>query len=574
MATSTITLPKLVAPVRVRQPQENIPQTRAEREQLLLDVRRFLSDMALVPPVPMVELRRHTEAFLEIAGIDKKYLDFAAVVLSNELWREGLASIPYNRRLLLLPKCLRLESKCPAPFDEFGLLCKKCGLCSIQDLQDEAERLGYAVLVAEGSPIVMALIQTGKIDAIIGVSCLNVLERAFPYMEAAAIPGIALPLLQDDCVDTSIDMEWVWETIHLTSDDKTRRLDLTALRNEVDAWFAPEELRAIMGDPEGETEEIGRQWLSRAGKRWRPFLTVSVHQALQTEPGAAIPTDLRKIGVAVECFHKASLIHDDIEDEDKLRYGEMTLHEEHGVPVALNVGDYLIGEGYRLIGECEASPEAKVAMLQVAAEGHRTLCAGQGAELCWARKPGPLTSLDVLDIFRRKTAPAFEVALRLGSIYGGGDDTVNEVIAAYSESLGIAYQIRDDISDLSEESESDDLAAMRPTLPLALGHERGKGEEKEILASVWRREPANGTDAPMLRAMLGKLGVEKRARELLEAYKEQAIGSLKDLGNASLKGLLRRVIGKIFNDAEIKGWCNEFETRNAAGRQAGSPPSQ
>lgn len=239
MATSTITLPKLVAPVRIRQPQENIPQTRAEREQLLLDVRRFLSDMALVPPVPMVELRRHTEAFLEIAGIDKKYLDFAAVVLSNELWREGLASIPYNRRLLLLPKCLRLESKCPAPFDEFGLLCKKCGLCSIQDLQDEAERLGYAVLVAEGSPIVMALIQTGKIDAIIGVSCLNVLERAFPYMEAAAIPGIALPLLQDDCVDTSIDMEWVWETIHLTSDDKTRRLDLTALRNEVDAWFAP-----------------------------------------------------------------------------------------------------------------------------------------------------------------------------------------------------------------------------------------------------------------------------------------------------------------------------------------------
>ena len=213
-------------------------------------------------------------------------------------------------------------------------------------------------------------------------------------------------------------------------------------------------------------------------------------------------------------------------------------------------------------------------MLQVAAEGHRTLCAGQGAELCWARRPGPLTSLDVLDIFRRKTAPAFEVALRLGSIYGGGDDAINEVIAAYSESLGIAYQIRDDISDLSEESESDDVAAMRPTLPLALGHERGKGEEKEILASVWRREPANGTDAAMLRAMLGKLGVEKRARELLEAYKEQAIGSLKDLGNPSLKGLLRRVIGKIFNDAEIKGWCNEFETRNAAGRQAGSPPSQ
>jgi len=68
-------------------------------------------------------------------------------------------------------------------------LCKQCGLCTIQDLQAEAERLGYAVLVAEGSAIVMSLIQTGKIEAIVGVSCLSVLERAFPYMEAAAIPG-------------------------------------------------------------------------------------------------------------------------------------------------------------------------------------------------------------------------------------------------------------------------------------------------------------------------------------------------------------------------------------------------
>jgi len=90
-----------------------------------------------------------------------------------------------------MPKCLRVESRCPAPFDEFGLLCKQCGLCTIQELQEEAERLGYAVLVAEGSAIVMSLIQTGKIDAMVGVSCISVLERAFPYMEAAAIPGIA-----------------------------------------------------------------------------------------------------------------------------------------------------------------------------------------------------------------------------------------------------------------------------------------------------------------------------------------------------------------------------------------------
>ena len=77
------------------------------------------------------------------------------------------------------------------------------------------------MLVAEGSAIVMALIQTGKIDAIVGVSCLSVLERAFPYMEAAAIPGVAIPLLQDDCKDTAVDIDWVWDVIHLTSDDRT-----------------------------------------------------------------------------------------------------------------------------------------------------------------------------------------------------------------------------------------------------------------------------------------------------------------------------------------------------------------
>src|SRR4029434_6206908 len=132
--------------------------------------------------------------------------------------REQLATIPFERRLLLLPKCLRVESKCPAPFDELGLLCKQCGLCTIQDLQAEAERLGYAVLVSEGSALVMALIHTGKIDA---VTCLSVLERAFPYMESAAIPGVAIPLLQDDCKDTTIDIEWIWDMIHLTSEDRT-----------------------------------------------------------------------------------------------------------------------------------------------------------------------------------------------------------------------------------------------------------------------------------------------------------------------------------------------------------------
>ena len=567
MQTAPLVIPRPVPIQRVRLPKNNIPQTALQRNHILQTVRGYVAEHNPVPPQPAEELKEHANRVVKMLECDPIYRDYVGVLINNEMWRETLASVPYERRLLLLPKCLRVESKCPAPFDEFGLLCKQCGLCSIQDLQTEAERLGYPVLVAEGSAIVMSLIQTGKIEAIVGVSCLSVLERAFPYMEAAAIPGVAIPLLQDDCIDTTVDLDWIWDYIHLTSDDKTRRLDLTALRDQVDSWFTTGMLAKIMGEAEGETEAIAREWLTRAGKRWRPFLTVAAYQALRETPDAPLPEDIRKIAVAIECFHKASLIHDDIEDNDAERYGEKTLHEEHGIPVALNVGDLLVGEGYRLIGASQASAEQKAEMLLAAAQGQRELCRGQGAELCWTRKPEPLTSLQVLDIFRKKTAPAFEVALQLGALYAGNEqhEEVAEVLSAYSEALGIAYQIRDDLSDLGSKGETNDIAGMRPSLLLAVAYERAQAEKKELLGSLWRRSPQAGAGAEQIEALYAELKADERARHLYETYKEEAIRSLRDLENPTLKGLLRRVIGKIFNDTEIKGWCKEFEQKNLAG---------
>jgi geranylgeranyl pyrophosphate synthase len=576
-----VTVPRHVVQQRFRPPKQNIPQTPAERSRVLQFLRHYVAEYNPVPPLPLDQLKEHADRVVELLKCDPVYRDYIGVLLNNEMWRETLASVPFERRLLLLPKCLRVESKCPAPFDEFGLLCKQCGLCTIQDLQAEAEKLGYAVLVAEGSAIVMSLIQTGKIEAIVGVSCLSVLERAFPYMEAAAIPGVAVPLLQDDCIDTTVDLDWVWDYIHLTSDDQTRRLDLGALRDEVDFWFSPASLDLIMGNAEGTTERIGREWLLRAGKRWRPFLTVATFQALRHDIGAPLPDDLRKIAVAVECFHKASLVHDDIEDGDSTRYGEKTLHEEHGMAVALNVGDLLIGEGYRLLASCKASGNQKAQMLLVASQGQRQLCRGQGAELCWARSPEPLTSAQVLDIFRSKTAPAFEVALKLGTLYacdveriaGAGSkqqapprvpdyEELANVLATYSSALGIAYQIRDDLSDMGVGGETNDIAGLRPSLLLAVAHEKAKDTQKTLLASIWRRQPPAGTNPAQIESLYAELKADDRARTLLETYKEEAIRCLRDLENPNLKGLLRRVIGKIFNDTEIKGWCKEFEQKN------------
>lgn len=547
---------------RFRKPKKNIPQTKVERDHVLSKVRQYLEQNTLVPPLPAEELREHAVNLVKLHGLQEIYTDYVGVLLNNELWRETLATVPYEKRLLLMPKCLRVESKCPAPFDEFGLLCKQCGLCTIQDFQNEAERLGYAVLVAEGSALVMSLIQTGKIEAIVGISCLPVLERTFPYVEAAAIPAVAVPLLQDDCIDTTVDIDWVWDYIHLTSEDKTRRLNLNALQEEVKSWFTAESLNALLGETADPSEKIAREWLARAGNRWRPFLTIAAYQALRSDPEGPISDDVKRAAIAVECFHKASLVHDDIEDNDKQRYGEATLHEEYNMPVALNVGDLLIGEGYRLLTDSKVRPDFRLAMLKIAAEGQRELCRGQGAELLWHQKPTPLDTKQVLEIFRSKTAPAFGVALKIGAALSGKLDETEEALHAYSEALGIAYQIRDDLDDLGDDAGAANDNSMRPSVVLSLLRERGKGEVKETMEKLWSGQLEQMPEKATIREWAQSSVAHEKAMLLLESYKEQAIRSLQDVDNANLKGLLRRVIGKIFNDLQIKGWCHEFEPTN------------
>ena len=112
------------------------------------------------------------------------YRDFATLIINNELWRNTIAAVPYERRIFLLPQCLRDSKDCPAQMDQMGLLCRQCGRCVIGMLHEKAEKLGYVVLVAEGTTVVTQLLEQGKVAAVVGVSCLSVLEKAFPYMAA------------------------------------------------------------------------------------------------------------------------------------------------------------------------------------------------------------------------------------------------------------------------------------------------------------------------------------------------------------------------------------------------------
>jgi len=502
-----------------------VPPARAARRRLIALAAQYVATEKLVPPLSITELEYHAQTVAQMSLLPPENLGFVTVLLNNALWEKTLAAVPYDRRVLLLPQCLRNPQRCAGQFDAFGLLCNQCGACPIGALQAEAEALGYVVLVAEGTTVVTTLLEQGQVDAVVGVSCLSVLKRAFPHMAADAIPGIAIPLLRDGCVDTMVDLEWVRTVLRLKSEQGwTGRIELDELHDEVRGWFEPVKLRALLDTGATETEQLAIDWLAKCGKRWRPFFAVATYKALTGTTGP-VPAYVRAAAVAVECFHKASLIHDDIEDEDDCRYGSKTLHCEYGVPVALNTGDLLLGEGYRLIAQSAASAECTARLAMVAAEGHRSLCLGQGLELSWSRQPVPLTVARVLDIFRLKTAPAFEVALRLGAVCAGADSATEGVLKRYSEALGIAYQIRDDIED-SEETGGDGTAVPARLSILA------------ALAAADPGEPQAGNDAGT---------PEARARMLLEHYRNEAVRSLAPLQHAYLKTFLRRIIGRVLH---------------------------
>jgi len=569
-------------PGLARPTQRGVPATKRDRDHLLGEVRRYVAAARPVPPLSYNELYGHTKAVLQSLGDGKAWRNWLTVVINNETWRERLAQVPYDRRLLLLPQCLRDPGECPAAIDELGLVCRSCGRCPTGEIKAEAERLGYAVLITEGTAVVSALIRTGRIDAIVGISCMESLAKVFVMMEAAAIPAIAIPLLYDGCSETAVDMDWVWDAVRLSSREGVGWLDLDALRRQVDAWFAPAGLDTLLGPTRDPTKEVARGWLALSGKRWRPFLVAGAYQALAGAAGAPVPKAVQQVALAVECFHKASLVHDDIEDDDAVRYGEKTLHERYGVPLALNVGDFLIGEGYDLIARAEVSDRQKAEMLVTASGGHRRLCLGQGRELAWARDPRPLGPAEVLGIFRDKTAPAFAVALRLGAACADADAGVGDALDRYAEALGIAYQIRDDLDDFLGSGARSDAHSARPSILLALAYERARGEDRDLLESLWRRLPPSQDLPERIGRILEALEVEEAAIALMNRYKGEAVAALEALTSADLKGLLRRVVGKIFDglgeriaihDLEPQAAGDDLEVGDARGRAIGAEPA-
>lgn len=547
-----------------------IPGALAERDRIRRAADAYVREAVLLPPLSLDDLRRHTNRIMAAHHIDGRFLDFVTILVANALWRDTVAAVPFERRVFLLPQCLRAKDVCEADIDEFGLLCMQCGGCPIGRLQEEAEELGYVCLVAEGTTVVTRLLAGGKVDAVIGVSCLDTLERTFPHMATHAVPGIAIPLLRDGCEATDVDVEWVREALALRDERQTvAHMGLRDLQECVAGWFTPDALVDVLGYRSEAAEAVAVDWLARGGKRWRPFLVAGVYAALNGSHDA-FPAKVRRCAVAVECFHKASLVHDDIEDDDDERYQQPTLHCQVGMPVALNTGDLLVGEGYRLLVELDAPSEEKNGMLAAAVEGHHMLCLGQGEELVWMRNPGPLSVAQVLDLFCRKTAPAFEVALRLGALCGGAPPETGDLLKRFSASLGMAYQIRDDLEDYAAMSRDNDMLSLRPSLLMAMAFENASPEDRARMLRVLRRE-TSPDGVSFLVGMAEQAGAPARARQLFEHHRNESLRCLAALRQAPLKSLLHRVTGRILRDVDAgqSGVGGQAAAAGASGAPSG-----
>ena len=508
----------------------DVPSTRKERDNLRNRIAFFVKERSLIPPLSMENLSELSDRFIQENLLEPTIKGWAMVEINNAVWQEVVASIPFEKRILLLPKCLSNSVKCCAKIDEYGLLCHRCNNCSIPDLQDEAERLGMMSVVAEGFTSVVGLVESGVVDTVIGVSCLDSLEKAFPLLINNAVPGMAIPLNISGCKDTHVDYEYVSRMIHMQSGKNIRLLNYSHLKSDIKRWFSKENLATKLSPALDQTSLVAHEWMQGKGKRWRPYLLVATYMALSGNEN--IPEEVQLAAIAVECFHKASLVHDDIQDNDNQRYGKQTINAAYGVPIAINVGDILLGEGYRMLTQCN-----NMELLKVAADAHISLCRGQGMELEWSQSPCPLTMDFVLDVFVNKTVPAFDVALIHGLICAGDEEGLRHTLHQYSRALGIAYQLLDDMEDF----ETDEPSALRPSAVLAVLCEQYSGNFTESL--LQNHDPKTFLNLPENNDKLQD--AVRQVKKMAEQYQRAAFEALQSLTNVELKRLLFHVTKRI-----------------------------
>lgn len=248
-----------------------------------------------------------------------------------------------------------------------------------------------------------------------------------------------------------------------------------------------------------------RYSLFAGGKRLRPVLCLAAAEACGGELEPAFPA-----ACAVECLHTYSLIHDDLPcmDNDDFRRGRPTSHKVFGEGIAVLAGDALLTQAFEILTASEGTPRYSTAALVrelAVASGSRQLIAGQVADLEGEGKKATLRELRF--IHEAKTAALLTASIRLGGMSANATAGKLEALTAFGKNLGLAFQVIDDILDVTQTSEKlgksagKDVAAQKSTYPALLGLEKSRQEARRLTEASLSALKLFGKEGDTLRAI-------------------------------------------------------------------------
>jgi farnesyl diphosphate synthase len=214
------------------------------------------------------------------------------------------------------------------------------------------------------------------------------------------------------------------------------------------------------------------------GKRLRPLLVLAACEAVNGQREAAL-----RAAVAVELIHAYSLVHDDMPcmDNDVLRRGKPTVHVEYGEAQAMLAGDAMQALAFEVLTPDEGvapALQARLCSLLARAAGHAGMAGGQAIDLASIGKP--LDEAALSDMHRRKTGALLQASVVMGAACGDVDSAAMAAISDYGAAIGLAFQVVDDILDVTQESETlgktagKDLHHNKPTYVSVLGLEAAR----------------------------------------------------------------------------------------------------
>jgi geranylgeranyl diphosphate synthase type I len=214
------------------------------------------------------------------------------------------------------------------------------------------------------------------------------------------------------------------------------------------------------------------EYIMRGGKRIRPAILLTVAQAIEEDQKKREETYKRALlpSALIECFHAFSLIHDDIEDGSVLRRGKPTLHVTNGMPVALNSGDSLYTFIWNKMLDMNFDTEKKIKMAKAMGETYKEVVEGQAYDLFWEHNNiFDQTEQDYFTMVSKKTGALIGISAALPSIMLDKPSLFSPLYA-FGKSIGIAFQIQDDVLNLVGDEEKykkkigDDITEGKRTL--------------------------------------------------------------------------------------------------------------